>query len=150
MLRTAIYSVCVGLLLASAANADVYKYTDEKGNVQYTDTPTLLPAERLNIQSLRTDVVELEKREDAEAKAATERNKSRQQSGAGSDKKKAEELSETKKAETCAKAREDYRVRTTNWRLYETDAKGERRYLSAPEIDASRDAAKKAMDELCK
>ena len=44
-------------LAAGTAAADVYKYKDEKGNIQYTDKPPQLPAERLNVKSQRTDLV---------------------------------------------------------------------------------------------
>ncbi|WP_432215051.1 DUF4124 domain-containing protein, partial [Salmonella enterica] len=36
-------------LTAQLALADVYRYTDEKGNVLYTDKPRTLPAERLDV-----------------------------------------------------------------------------------------------------
>jgi len=147
---SACFSVCAGLLLATTAMADVFKFVDEKGQVQYTDRPQKLPAERLNIISQRTDLVELEQREDAESKAMAEREKARQKNQkAGDEQKKTAATNESSKAEACAKAREDYRVRTTNWRLFEEQPDGQRRYLDGPEVDAARDQAKKAMDELC-
>ncbi len=52
-------------LAAGTAVADVYKYKDAKGNIQYTDKPPLLPAERLNVQSQRTDVVAAHRRSES-------------------------------------------------------------------------------------
>ena len=150
MLRTAALSLCAGLLLTSVAGADVFKFTDEKGNVMYTDRPQKLPAQRLDIQSQRTDTVEVEARTDAEMKEMADRDKARRKGTQSSaDQRQSAEANAASKAEACAKAREDYRIRTANWRLYEEQPNGERRYLDAAEIDAARDAAKKAMDDLC-
>ncbi len=147
---TAQSALCVGVLVAVTASADVFKFTDEKGNVQYTDRPQKLPAERLNIQSQKTDVVELDSRVAADTKALEERAKaSRQSQTATANQKQAAEANAAGKVEACNKAREDYRVRSTNFRLFEEQAGGERRYLSAEEITAARESAKKAMDDLC-
>jgi len=150
MLRATVCALTVGLVLGSAAYADVFKYTDEKGNVMYTDRPSLLPAERLNIRSQRTDVVELDERADADAKATAERNQARQQTGqAQSQQRKDSAANAASKAELCAKARQDYLARMNAQRLYEELPNGERRYLTSEEIDATRATAKKAMDDMC-
>ncbi len=57
-------------LAAGTAAADVYKYKDEKGNIQYTDKPPQLPAERLNVKSQRTDVVAVQERAQADKPCA--------------------------------------------------------------------------------
>ena len=146
MLRATFYTLCAGLLLASAASADVYKYKDEKGNIQYTDRPLSLPAERLNIQSQRTDVVQLEERTNDDANAIAEREKARQQAN----KAKADKVANTEgKAEACNKARQDYLGRMNAQRLYEDQPDGKRRYLTDTELEASRVSAKTAMDALC-
>lgn len=149
MLRLTI-SLLSGLLAISAVQADVYKYTDEKGNTLYTDKPLSLPAERLNVQSQRTDTVAVAKRVEEENKRLSEQNKT-QQSAAGkaADEKKAQELSATDKAERCAKARERFDNYTNSQRLYE-EVNGQRRYLSAEELDAARASAKVSMETLCK
>lgn len=145
MLRATIYTVCVGLALASAANADVYKYKDEKGNILYTDRPSHLPAERLTIQTLRTDADEVEERTANDNKAAAAREKSNQQE----DKAKADQQKAIDgKAEACNKARQDYLARM-NARVYEDQPNGERRYLDEAELAATRASAKQAMDALC-
>lgn len=151
MLRIAFLTACAALLLSSTAGADVFKYVDEKGNVQYTDRPTKLPAERVNVQTQRTDVVELNERADDDAKAMADRDKARQQAAAQkADQRKAAETNAESKAELCNKARQDYLNRMNAQRLYEEQPNGERRYLSSEELDASRAAAKQAMDTLCK
>jgi hypothetical protein len=138
------------LLLASAAHADVYKYKDEKGNIQYTDRPLTLPAERLNIQSQRTDVVEIQERADEEPKATADRDKARQQADkAKAEQKKTQAANTEGKAELCAKAQQDYLKRMNAQRLYEDQSNGDRRYLTDAELDATRASAKTAMDTLC-
>jgi hypothetical protein len=150
MLRSAIYTVCAVLLLASTANADVYKYTDEKGNIQYTDRPLTLPAERLSIASQRSDVVAIDERVGEEAKAAADRDKARQKAQKSqTDQAKTEEANAESKAEACTKARQDYAARTNAQRLFEVQPNGERRYFSNEEIDAARASAKQVMDTMC-
>jgi hypothetical protein len=136
--------------MASASAADVYKYKDEKGNIQYTDRPLTLPAERINIQSQRTDVVELQERTNDETKAAADQDKARQQADkVKTDQKKATVATAEGKAEACNKARQDYLSRMNAQRLFEQLPNGDRRYLESAEIDATRAAAKTAMDALC-
>jgi hypothetical protein len=149
MLR-AVVCVLTGALVVAAAHADVYRYKDEKGNIQYTDRPQTLPAERLSVQSSRSDIVELEERQEAEKQATADRAQSREQTQkSNAERRKAEQTNAGSKAEACAKARQEYLTRMSAQRLYEEDSKGERRYLSDAELDATRAAAKTAMDTLC-
>jgi flagellar biosynthesis GTPase FlhF len=150
MLRTAIYTVSAALVFASIAQADVYKYTDEKGNVQYTDRPLTLPAERLSILSQHSDVVELQERSDDDAKSLADRDKARQQADkAKAEKKQSSASASEAKTEACNKARQDYVSRMSSQKLYEQGPNGERTYLSAAEIDAARATAKQLMDNMC-
>ena len=138
------------VLLASHAQADVYKFTDDKGNVHYTDKPATLPAERLNVLSQKTDMVALQARQLEEQQRMSAANQNRQQSASQqADKRQAEQISATDKAEQCKKARERFDSYTTSQRLYEQQPNGERRYLSDAELDAARASAKASMDVLC-
>jgi hypothetical protein len=146
MLRIAVLTLMLAGLVGVSAQADVYRYKDDKGNIQYTDRPLTLPAERISVQSSRTDTVDLERPEStAESKPAAA--PAAQQPAA--DKRKAQQADAASKAEACNKARQDYLSRMNAPRLYEEDAKGERRYLDDKQIDAARAAAKQAMDTLC-
>jgi hypothetical protein len=137
-------------LAAGTAAADVYKYKDEKGNIQYTDKPPQLPAERLNVKSQRTDVVAVQERSQAEQKQAAAADEQRQQARAqDADQKEAAQLTAKDKAERCTKARERYDKYMNSQKLYEQGADGERRYLSSEELDAARASAKASMDVLC-
>lgn len=151
MLR-ALLSVAVSasMLLAVHAQADVYKYTDDKGNVHYTDKPATLPAERLNVQSQKTDLVALQARQQEEQARANAASEARQQAAAKkADERNAAEMSATDKASACKKARERYDSYMSSQRLYEALPNGERRYLTDAELDAARASAKASMDVLC-
>ena len=151
MLRSLLLlTLTAATLAAGTAMADVYKYRDEKGNIQYTDKPPQLPAERLNVKSQRTDVVAVQTRQEAEQKQAAANAQAQQQTRAeAADAKEGAELSAKDKAERCVKARERYDNYMNSQRLYEKGQDGERRYLSDAELDAARASAKASMDVLC-
>jgi len=141
----------IALLAAAGAQADVYRYVDDQGRVQYTDKPQTLPAERLNIESRRTDVVELNDRLAAERAQLQSEEKSRQeQAAATADKTEAAKITAKDKADRCVKARERYDKYMNSHRLYEDLGDGQRRYLTDAEIDSARDGARRSMEELCK
>lgn len=154
MLRTALsltLTLATAMLAANLALADVYKYTDDKGNVLYTDKPRTLPAQRLDVKTQKTDTVAVQERQEAEAKRQQEADRTRQQSSAAAgDRRQAAQLDEKDKAERCAKARERYDNYMNSRRLYETLPNNERRYLSDAELDAARNSAKESMETLCK
>lgn len=151
MLRALIpFALSASMLLAAQAQADVYRYTDAQGNVHYTDKPATLPAERLNVQSQRTDLVALQARQQEELQRANAANDARRQAASQrADERKAAEMSATDKAERCTKARERYDSYMSSQRLYELLPDGERRYLTDAELDAARASAKASMDVLC-
>ena len=143
----------LNLVAGPTSAADVYKYTDEKGNVLYTDKPRTLPAERLNVQTAkRSDTPaaqpnpsdELKRMQDADAarkQAATE--KATQSQSAQSSAKD--------RLDRCTKARDRYETYITSRKMYEeTTPGGERRYLTSEELDAARATAKTSMDAWCK
>jgi hypothetical protein len=149
MLRLA-FSLALTLTLASAASADVYRYVDSKGNVQYTDKPALLPAERLAVQSRATDAAEVEAGVAAEQARTAAANAARQQAATTrADQNKASQVTATAKAERCEKARARNDSYNTSKRLYETLPDGERRYLTDAELDEARARAEKAVAEAC-
>jgi FKBP-type peptidyl-prolyl cis-trans isomerase len=147
--KTLLFAALV--LLAVPGVADVYRYVDANGQVQYTDRPQTLPAEKLDIESRRTDVVALNDRLEAERKRAEEAEETRSLARAETeDEQAARQLTAKEKAEQCMQARERYGKYTSSHRLYEDLGNGQRRYLSDAEIDAARDGARRAMEELCK
>lgn len=141
----------IATLVAGTAMADVYKFKDERGNVLYTDKPATLPAERLNVQSQKTDVIAVQERQEAEQKRLQDTERARQRAtGQQADEQAATQLTAKDKAERCTKARERYDTYANSQKLYEQLPNGERRYLTSEEIDAARASSKATMDVMCK
>ncbi len=152
MLRSALLPTLalVACSFVTSAHADVYKYTDENGNVQYTDKPRTLPAQRLDVKTQKTDVVAANARQEEEMKRMQEADAARRQgASAAADQKQAAEVSAKDKAERCVKARERYENYMNSQRLYEQLPNEERRYLTDAELDAARASAKASMETLC-
>jgi len=131
------------LAFAGAHAGEVYKTTDAQGRPVYTDKPPSLPAERLNVQSATTDVVEVQKRYESQMKQYGAADKAEDDAAKkAADARKAQEMT--------AEDRQRYESYMNARRLYEPGTtEGERRYLDSAEIDAARANAKQAMDELC-
>ena len=137
----------VGCLLAATASADVYKYVDAKGQVQYTDKPELLPAEILErIKSQRTDNAAVADRTAAEQQQSNTDNVNQANAA---DKKKTQQSNAADKAERCAKARERYDQLMSAQRVYSQDEKGERSYMDDKQVEQARTSAKQLMDTWC-
>jgi hypothetical protein len=152
MLRTLfLLTAATAVLVAGPVAADVYKFKDDKGNVLYTDKPSTLPAERLNIQSQKTDTVAAQARQQEEMKRMQDADKANQQgNNQNKDQPQASQMNATERAEQCTKARERYDSYANSRRLYEKLPDGSRRYLSDAELDAARISAKASMDAMCK
>jgi hypothetical protein len=152
MLRTVLVLTAAAATLAGGpVAADVYKFKDDQGNVLYTDKPSTLPAERLNIQSQKTDVVAVQTRAQEEMKRLQDADKASQQAaGENKDQQQAAQLTATQKAEQCTKAKQRYDSYINSQRLYEQTPDGQRRYLSDAELTAARISAKASMDVMCK
>jgi hypothetical protein len=133
-----------------AEAGEVYKEKDAKGNTVYTDRPEALPAERLNVKTQQTDIVEARKRYDDEMKGYADKDSASASSKGAADKAKAGQPTEEELAKRCQDAKARYDTYMHAQRLYEPGAKeGERRYLSDAELDAAREFAKKSMDDAC-
>jgi hypothetical protein len=152
MLRTLyILTAATAWLAAAPAAADVYKFKDDQGNVLYTDKPATLPAERLNIQSQKTDTVAVQTRQQDELKRLQDADNANQQAASDSRvQQQAAQTSATQKADQCVKARQRYDSYMNSQRLFEQSADGQRRYLSDDELTAARASAKASMDVMCK
>ncbi len=151
MLRTLFMLTAVAAAFAAGpVAADVYKFKDDQGNVLYTDKPSTLPAERLNIQSQKTDTVAMQARQQEEMKRLQDVDKTNQQAAnQNKDQQQASQLTATQKADQCDKARKRYDTYMNSQRLYEQGADGQRRYLSDAELTAARASAKASMDVMC-
>ncbi|MGC3983083.1 MAG: DUF4124 domain-containing protein [Steroidobacteraceae bacterium] len=150
MLRP-IVLLTLSLTAVSISHADVYKYVDKNGQVQYTDKPELLPAEVLaKIKSQRTDNSVVADRVAADLKARDAAVKAQQSSSQdNADKAKAAQATAADKADRCTVARARYESVTTTDRVYALDAKGERVYQDDQQLEKTRATAKEQMDTWC-
>lgn len=147
--NAAIAMLALGLSLTAQAG-DVFISKDARGNPVYTDRPESLPAQKVDIVTNQTDVV------DARPPAAPGQDPYASQLKAfdeadkkAADARKATEATAADKAKRCQDARAQYQNVMNARRLYEDDDKGGRRYLDSAEIDKARADAKKLMDEFC-
>ena len=144
-------SLLAQMVFSQAVLGDVYKYTDPEGKVQYTDKPKTLPAERIGLQSRRTDDAAVQERDNAERKRMQDAdNKRREGATQANDQSQANAAPPADKAAVCNKARERYASYMGSQRIYESQPNGERRYLSDEELDKARSTAQTAMETLCK
>jgi hypothetical protein len=144
MIRKALF-LAFGLLTAVAANAGVYTWTDEQGNVHYSDKP-VVGAQTLDIQSAPTDPARIA----AQQKAADEQkvvDEEAQKKTAEATKLSQEDAA--KREENCKKARVRLSAIMGAQRPYRAQADGERHYLSAEEIDAEIKDAEDGVTQWC-
>ena len=143
-------TILAGLLLAGAAQGgDVYVVTDAQGNRSYTDRPQTLPAERVDVHVSETNAADAARAAQQMERAAADDATYGAQQAQAAQAAKAKELTAEDQAKRCVEARQRYQSMLDAVRLYETDAGGERRYLSSEEIDAARTSARQAMDTFC-
>jgi len=132
------------------AQADLYKWTDDRGKVHYTDQPPTLKA-----QIIRNDTAAAQagitsqatQSLDAKDQAYQKRRKEADEARA-----KAEKEAEQARVqrENCAKARNNLSTLQNTPRVYTTDAAGQRTYMDdAARARALADSQKAAAD-FCK
>jgi hypothetical protein len=153
MPRTVLAVLAFAAVLGTAtpAAAEVFVTKDAQGRPIYTDRPDRLPAEKLNVATKRTDVVEVQGRYQQQQKTQAEADKAATDGARQSrDARQASESNAADKAKRCQEARDRYQTVMTSQRLYEEGATPEeRRYLTSEEVDAARADSKKVMDEFC-
>ena len=142
-------TLILSVALASAATAsEIYKWTDEDGNVHYTDTPVNESSERLDIASRSTDTDQVR----AQTQARLDRQSAAAEAAANAPAGPSpEELRAEKKerAEKCSMYQARLTKFTQSRRLYREDESGEREYLDEAETQKTRDKAEEQVREYC-
>jgi hypothetical protein len=145
-------TLALGLTLASASQAgDVFRTTDSSGRPIYTDRPVQLPAERLDVVSNSTDVVEVKRRYDEQMQRYAAADAEKAAANPAAPKPAATKpLTAAERAQRCDEATKRYNGLMASRRLYEQGPNdAERRYLSDAESETARAKAKQLMDESC-
>ncbi len=135
--------------VGTTAAGQIYKWTDEEGNVHFTDKPVAEEAERVAIQSRRTDPERVQamvqSRADAAAKAAEEEAAATPQ---GPTEEEIQARLE-ERAKKCATYRERLQRFVQSRRIYREDESGERVYLSEEEMQEAREKVENQVQEYC-
>src|ERR1041385_2894416 len=138
MMRSLVFAA--GLLVAGSACAQ-YKWTDQNGRVQYSDTPPAgVNAAPMRQRSAPPPRVESSDSKD-DAKDAKEPAKEREKQA------KAEQDNQAKK-DNCRRSQEAVRSLETG-RAMRTDAQGENYYLDEAQIAQEKSRAQQLMQEWC-
>lgn len=134
---------------STTAVGQIYKWTDEDGNVHFADKPVGEEAEKVAIQSKRTNAdrvqAEQQARVAASAKAAEE------EAAAAPTGPTADEMQA--RAEERAQKCDMYRERMARFvrsrRIYREDENGERVYMTEEEMQAAREQVENQVQEYC-
>ena len=150
MLIRNIMAIAVALSFATTGTlyaSDIYKWTDEDGNVHYSDTPTA-GAEHLAIQSRPTDPAHIQA--EAQARVDAQNLKAEEEADAPQGPTPEELQAEAReRQEQCNKYTERQIQFTQNRRIYRMDEAGERVYYDEEEMQAARDDVADKVKEYC-
>ncbi len=147
-------AIAVALMLAvtaagPATAGDIFKWTDEDGNVHFGDVPVSAESEKVAIQSRPTNPARVQamvqSRADAAAKAAEEQAAA---TPAGPSPEELQAQADAR-AEKCSKYRAQLQSFVTSRRLYRHDENGERVYLDEEETQAARERAENQVQDNC-
>jgi len=138
-------------LLASglAVAGEIYKWTDNDGNVHYEDRPTGdSDFEHMDVVTKNTDNTIVQARLDANRKA---RDAARQVASEAPPEMTNEEVraEQQKRKDECQKYRDQLQSFLRSQRLYQEDDSGERNYLSEEQVMAARTRVEGQIQEYC-
>ncbi len=128
---------------------DIFKWTDEDGNVHYGDRPTGdASEERLAIASRPTNPSKVQAQVQArhEATAAAKQVAASQPAGPSPEELDAQAQ---ERKQTCAIYKARLQKFVTSRRLYKQDENGERVYLDEDEAQAARERVENQVQEYC-
>jgi hypothetical protein len=148
--RLPIAIACAALMASGLVTAgEIYKWTDEDGNVHYEDRPVgKTDMEHVDIVSRSTDNTVVQARVDADRQA---RAAKRQVAAEAPPEMSKEEIRAEQQArqEKCQMYRDRLQAFLRSTRLYEEDDGGDRNYLSEEEVMAARTKVEDQIQEYC-
>ena len=149
--RLALSCAVMAMTIASGAVAnEIYKWTDENGNVHYEDRPSgAATEERLHMTYNRTNSSAVHQRVQARVDARTAREEAKTVAAA-SEKEAAENAAiAAERAQKCEKSRARLESYLQARRVYRTDENGERVYLDDDQRQDARKKAEEQISEFC-
>ena len=133
-----------------AVASEIYKWTDEDGNVHYEDRPTgAATEERLRLTYRRTDSSGVNQRVQARLNRQAERDEARSAAAAAEQEAAENAAAAAERQQACERARARLETYLQSRRLYRTDANGERVYLDDAERQEARQKAEEQVTEFC-
>ncbi|MDX1507075.1 MAG: DUF4124 domain-containing protein [Woeseiaceae bacterium] len=147
-------TTAAALCALPAMAAEIYKYTDENGNVHYGDRPSgNAQEETVYVASQRTNNAAVQAAYSERYKAEPEAQSPAEQTAAEEPEQKLTRAERRAAAAERAKKCESYRARMetviTARRLYRQDENGERVYLEENERQETRDKIQELIEEYC-
>lgn len=139
-----------GFIGIAQANGDVYRYTDDRGQIHFTDRW------RPGAELVKSGTGTASRTAAASNTPAVSGNQSNTNQSNANQRLAAEAAARamnqdvaSKRAEQCKSAKERYDKAITARRMYKTDDKGNRVFISDAEADQTRLQARQAMEEAC-
>ena len=149
--RITLTIAAAALTFAGGAMAsEIYKWTDEDGNVHYEDRPTgAATEERLQLTYRRTDSSSVNQRIQARMNRQAERDEARSAAAAAEQEAAESAAAAAERQQACERARARLETYLQSRRLYRTDENGERVYLDDAERQEARQKAEEQITEFC-
>lgn len=138
------------LCINSVSASEIYRYTDEDGNVVYLDRPTGDPGvERLDIISQPTDKAAIQANVQARREAAATAALEKEEAGVTQMTRSEKRAAAAAKEQECNNYRAQLSSLSDARRLYRTDENGERVYLDGAQRDEALNKIQEQINENC-
>lgn len=152
--------VLIGCVLNASANAEIYKWRDAKGVMNYSDTPP--PGGKQNTQSIKAATVPNDwplTRSDAyrenappasmEAGMKQEQKSAPPEESAAAAEQSLKDVEARIRAQNCAAARSNYRNYAIGGRMQQVNEAGEKEFLTDEQIRQGLEKAQFEIDQNC-
>ena len=147
---TLMAAVAAMAFATGAAASEIYKWTDENGNVHYEDRPTgAATEERLQLTYRRTSRSAVNQRVQAQVNRQAEREEARSAAAAAEQEAAENAAAAAERQQACERARARLETYLQSRRLYRTDENGERVYLDEAQRQEARKKAEDQITEFC-
>ena len=149
--RITLCCAVAALTFATGAFAnEIYKWTDEEGNVYYEDRPTgASTEERIDITYRRTNSSAVQQRVQTHRDAQAARAEAKSVAAVAEKEAAESAAADERRQQACERARARLESYLQSRRLYRTDANGERVYLDDEQRQEARSKAEEQVAEFC-
>jgi hypothetical protein len=142
---SSILTLSLCLFLQSTAYAEVYKWVDEKGQVNYSDHPGNTEAEQVTIRDNETTKPRIIKKAEADENNSKDKNTAEE-----SVKLEPPKISKKERRRLCNEAKNDIAAISSRGRMREINKKGEYIYLSEQQRQQRLSTARKKQAKFCR